>query len=190
MAIYIGRLDPQKGLPDLLDAAEHVVGQRPDWHLALVGDGPDSGWLLEQIARRIALRDKIHWLGPRPDVPSLLESADVLVHSALWEGMPNVVLEAMAARRPVIGTAVEGTEDLVIPGETGWLVPPRDPASLGRALIEAADSPGLCRRYGEAGRLRVEKDFSLESTVAAYEHLWAGILGFQLPGTDASPNDS
>ena len=102
----------------------------------------------------------------------------MLVLASLWEGMPNAVLEAMAARRPVVGTAVEGTEDLVVPGQTGWLVPPRDPAALSRALIEAADSPERCQRYGEAGRLRVEHEFSLETTVAAYERLWSAILGF------------
>jgi starch synthase (maltosyl-transferring) len=97
--------------------------------------------------------------------------------------MPNVVLEAMAARRPVIGTAVEGTDELVVPDRTGWLVPPRDITALCRALLEAANSPEDCRRYGAAGRLRAEQEFSLEKTVAAYEHLWAGILGFRLPSS-------
>jgi starch synthase (maltosyl-transferring) len=86
----------------------------------------------------------------------------------------------MAARRPVVGTAVEGTEDLVVPGQTGWLVPARDVDALSRALIEAADSPEPCRRYGEAGRLRLEREFSLEATVRAYERLWAAVLGYHL----------
>jgi len=186
LAVCVGRLDVQKGLPNLLEAAERVILQRPDWHLVLAGDGPSRDWLLAQLANRPRLRDNVHWLGRRDDVPSLLKSADVLVHASLWEGMPNAVLEAMAARRPVIGTAVEGTEDLVIPGRTGWLVPPRDVAALCGALIEAADSAEYRRRYGEAGRLRVEQEFSLDRTVAAYEHLWAGILGFRLPNTETS----
>jgi len=186
LAVCVSRLDVQKGLPDLLEAAERVILQRPDWHLVLAGDGPSRGWLLAQLAERPRLRANVHWLGHRNDVPSLLKAADVLVHASLWEGMPNAVLEAMAARRPVIGTAVEGTEDLVIPGQTGWLVPPRDVAAFCVALIEAADSAEYCRRYGEAGRLRVEQEFSLDRTVAAYEHLWAGILGFRLPSTEAS----
>jgi len=190
LALCVGRLDVQKGLPDLLEAAEGVILQRPDWHLVLAGDGPSRNWLLAQLAERPRLRDNVHWLGRRDDVPSLLKSADVLVHASLWEGMPNAVLEAMAARRPVIGTAVEGTEDLVVPGRTGWLVPPRDVAALCRALIEAADSPEYRHRYGEAGRLRVEQEFSLERTVAAYEHLWAGILGYRLPNTESSRTDS
>jgi starch synthase (maltosyl-transferring) len=178
LALWVGRIALQKGLPDLLDAAERVIAQRPGWHLALAGDGPQSNWLVQQLAARAPLRDRVHWLGRRDDVPSLLQSADLLVHSSLWEGMPNAVLEAMAARRPVVATAVEGTEDLVVPGQTGWLVPAGDAAALSRALIEAADSPECRRRYGEAGRLRVEEVFSLETTVSAYERLWAAILGF------------
>jgi starch synthase (maltosyl-transferring) len=176
LAIFVGRLDPQKGLPDLLDAAERVVARRPDWHLAIVGDGPERPRLLEAIEGRSALGDRVRWLGRRDDVPGLLKSADVLVLPSLWEGMPNAVLEAMAARRAVVGTAVEGTEDLVVPGETGWLVPPRDPAALADALDEAAADPDR-RRYGEAGRLRVEREFSLDAVVAAYERLWADALG-------------
>jgi glycosyltransferase involved in cell wall biosynthesis len=185
LALYVGRLDPQKGLPDLLHAAEGVIPQRPDWHLALAGDGPSRTWLLERLAEQPQLREKTHWLGHRDDVPGLLKAANVLVHASLWEGMPNVVLEAMAARLPVIGTAVEGTEDLIAPSETGWLVPPRDSKALSQALLEAADSPERCHRYGDAGRQRIEKQFSIETTVEAYERLWAGILGLQLPDRHA-----
>jgi starch synthase (maltosyl-transferring) len=180
LALFVGRLDPQKGLPDLLDAAERVIARRPDWHLALAGDGPERDWLLGALAARPALRDRVRWLGRRDDVPGLLKAADVLVQASHWEGMPNAVLEAMAARRAVVGTAVEGTEDLVVPGETGWLVPPRDPAALAHALEEAAEDPDRCRRYGQAGRLRVEREFTLDAVVAAYERLWAGVLGLRL----------
>jgi starch synthase (maltosyl-transferring) len=183
LALYAGRLDPQKGLPDLLEAAERVIARRPGWHLAMAGDGPQRAWLLDQLELRPMLRDRVRWLGPREDLPGLLKSSDLLVLASLWEGMPNIVLEAMAARRPVVGTAVEGTEDLVVPGQTGWLVPPRDPAALSQALLEAADDPARCRRYGEAARLRVEREFAIESTVAAYERLWAGVLGYSSPSS-------
>ncbi len=180
LALFVGRLDPQKGVDDLLDAAERVMAHRPDWHLALAGDGPERERLLGRIAAHATLRDRVRWLGRRDDVPGLLKSADVLVQASHWEGMPNAVLEAMAARRAVVGTAVEGTEDLVVPGETGWLVPPRDSAALEHALGEAAEDPDRCCRYGEAGRLRVEREFSLDAVVAAYERLWAGVLELRL----------
>jgi glycosyltransferase involved in cell wall biosynthesis len=190
LALCVGRLDPQKGLPDLMEAAERVTAQRPKWYLAIAGDGPNRPWLQEQLNKQPRMQKRILWLGRRNDVPGLLKTANVLVHASLWEGMPNVVLEAMAARLPVIGTAVEGTEDLVLPGQTGWLVPPADPEALARALIEAADSPECCRRFGEEGRLRVEREFSLETTVEAYERLWAGILGLQLRSGELSRSGS
>jgi starch synthase (maltosyl-transferring) len=179
LALFIGRLDAQKGLPDLLDAAERVVALRQGWHLALVGDGPERPWLLGRMADRPALAGHVRWLGRRDDVPSLLAAADVLVLASHWEGMPNVVLEAMAARRAVVATAVEGTEELVIPGRSGWLVPPRDVPALADALLDAADSPDRLRRYGEAGRARVEAEFSLDRMASAYQRLWAGLLGLE-----------
>ena len=92
-----------------------------------------------------------------------------------------MVLEAMAARRAVVATAVEGTEDLVLPRQTGWLVPPRDTDSLAHALLEAARDPALCQLMGQNGRDHAMRAFSLEHTVAAYERLWARILGYQIP---------
>jgi glycosyltransferase involved in cell wall biosynthesis len=181
LALYVGRLDRQKGLPDLLAAAQTVIGSHPGWHLAIAGDGPERDWLTHQLETTPSLRSHVHWLGRRDDIPSLLKTADLLVLPSLWEGMPNVVLEAMAAGRPVVGTAVEGTEDLVIPGETGWLVPAGCPTELAHALVEAARSPNICRRYGIAGRHRVDHHFSIDATVIAYECLWARLLGLALP---------
>jgi starch synthase (maltosyl-transferring) len=180
LALFIGRVDVQKGLPDLLDAAEWVIARRADWHLVLVGDGPERPWLLEQVATRRVLRERVHWLGQRNDVPALLAAADVLVLPSLWEGMPNVILEAMAARCAVVATMVEGSEELVSPGQTGWLVPPRAPLALGQALFEAAVDPDRRRGYGAAGRIRVEAEFSLPRMVEAYQRLWAGVLGLAL----------
>ena len=181
LALYVGRLDPQKGLPDLLDAAGRVVDRRPDWHLVLAGDGPERDRLRALAEDRPRLAGRVHWLGRRGDVPSLLKAADVLVLPSLWEGMPNAVLEAMAARLPVVATAVEGTEDLVAPGETGWLVPRASPGPLADALLDAASDPDRLRRFGDAGRARVERDFAPSRTVLAYERLWAGLLGLERP---------
>jgi starch synthase (maltosyl-transferring) len=181
LALAVGRLDVQKGVADLLVAAERVVAECPRWHLALAGDGPSRAWLLEQIASRPALLGRVHWLGQRRDVPGLLKAADVLVLASRWEGMPNVVLEAMAAGRAVVATAVEGSEDLVVPGQTGWLVPARSPGALGTALLAAAAVPELCEQYGAAARTRVENQFSLDQMVTAYERLWHGLLGYRRP---------
>ena len=181
LALFVGRLDVQKGIGDLLTAAEWVISQCPAWHLALAGNGPCRIWLLEQIAARPKLTGHIHWLGNRDDIPGLLRAADVLVLPSLWEGMPNVILEAMAASRAVIATSVEGTSEVVIGGETGWLVPARDPESLGAAMLNAAIDPERCRAFGLKGRERVLHHFSIDQTVAAYDRLWSQILGLKTP---------
>ncbi len=181
LTLYVGRLDPQKGLKFLLEAAAKVAEARPDWHLALAGDGPLREPLQAQAETFSSLSGRVHWLGRRDDVPSLLKVADLLVLPSLWEGMPNVVLEAMAARLAVVATRVEGTEDLVVPDRTGWLVPPADPDKLASALIDAATDRQRLARFGEAGRQRVEATFTPPRVVEAYERLWAGILGFEPP---------
>ncbi len=182
LALYVGRLDPQKGVPFLLDAAGRVAAADPAWHLAIAGDGPERAALVALAATIPPLAERLHWLGRRDDVPALLKAADLLVLPSLWEGMPNVVLEAMAARRAVVATEVEGTEDLVLPGRSGWLVPPGDPAALANALRDAASDPARLRRHGEAGRARVEARFTPKRVVDAYERLWAGILGYETHG--------
>ena len=179
LTLYVGRLDPQKGLGYLLGAASKVAEVRPDWHLALVGDGPDRDALRSRSEDDPTLEGRVHWLGRRDDVPALLKGADVLVLPSLWEGMPNVVLEAMAARLAVVGTAVEGTEELIIPDRTGWLVPPGDAGALAVALLDAADDPSRLHRFGEAARDRVEASFTPGRVVEAYERLWAGVLGLE-----------
>jgi starch synthase (maltosyl-transferring) len=189
VALSIGRLEVQKGLPFLLDAAERVIERRRDWRLIMVGDGPERDWLRRRVDASPLLKGRVHWLGRRDDVPRLLKMADVLVLSSIWEGMPNVVLEAMAAGRAVVATAVEGSEDLVVPGQTGWLVPPRDARALSEVLFDAAVDPSRLGRYGQAGRERVAAGYSLGAMVSAYERLWAGVLGLECSAFHA-PNCS
>ena len=177
LALFVGRLDVQKGLDVLLESAAVVARARPDWHLALAGDGPLRAALLDHAAHLPDLAGRVHWLGRRDDVPALLRTADLMVLPSRWEGMPNVVLEAMAAGLPVVATRVEGTEDLVIPGQTGWLVPPGAVDPLADALLAATD-PARRRAFGQNGRSRVEAEFTPERVVAAYDHLWASVLGW------------
>jgi glycosyltransferase involved in cell wall biosynthesis len=180
LALFVGRLDMQKGLPILLKAAAEVAKDDPRWHLVLVGDGPGRDDV-RGAAESPNLAGRLHPIGRRDDVPSLLRAADLLVLPSFWEGMPNVVLEAMAARRAVVATSVEGTEDLVVPGATGWLVPPADSDALARALLDAASDPDRLRRFGDAGRARVESEFTPGGVIDAYERLWAGVLGYEIP---------
>jgi starch synthase (maltosyl-transferring) len=178
VALFVGRIDVQKGVADLLDAAAKVAVERKDWHLVLVGDGPDLRKHRARTETDTRLARRVHWLGRRDDIAALLNAADLLVLPSLWEGMPNVVLEAMASRRAVVATDVEGSEDLVVPGRTGWLIPAGDPARLASALLEAHSDSERLRRYGDAAREWVDTHYSWASAIRAYEQLWARILGF------------
>lgn len=185
LALTVGRLDVQKGLGDLLAAVERVIPARPRFRLAIVGDGPLRDWLDAEIAARPTLTGRVSRLGRRDDAPGLMRSADLLIHAALWEGMPNVILEAMAARLPVVATRVEGAEELVAPGRTGWLVPPSSPDHLASAILEAIDDPEASRRMGRAGRDEVEAEYSLNRVVSLHDELWSRILGYK--PIDATP---
>jgi starch synthase (maltosyl-transferring) len=182
ISLFAGRLDAQKGLPYLLDAAELVAQKHKNWHLVMMGhDGSESEWFHERRQSSPVLQKHLHWLGFRTDVREILKSSDLLILPSLWEGMPNVVLEAMAAGKAVIGTDVEGTNELILPEQTGWIVPPENAQALADALMESIQKPDLTKKFGIAGRLRVEQNYTLERTIEAYSRLWSDVLHLQQP---------
>ena len=110
-------------------------------------------------------------------MPDILAAADLSVLPSLSEGLPNAVLESMAAGVPVVATSVGGTPELVEDGVTGLLVPPRDAEALAVAIARLIGNPALARRFGEAGRRRVHDRFSMAAMVRATERLYLGLLG-------------
>lgn len=166
VALAAGRFTPQKGYDLLIEAARRL----PDPALVLIaGDGPGLEDARAAVARTGA---PVRLLGRRDDLPDLLAAADLLVIPSRFEGLPLVVLEAMAAGRAVLGTDVAGTRDAVAHGETGWLVPPEDPAVLGEALAHWLPDAQALARAGAAGRRRWAARFTAErmaaETLAAY----------------------
>ena len=176
---------PDKGHDDLLEAAQALEarGLRADW--LLVGEGA----LLptyQARARALGLGDSIHFLGRRADVPAVLARVDLVVHPSWAEGFPNAVLEAMTAGRPVVATRVGGIPEVVLDGETGRLVPPRQPRALADAIF--ALCAGRSRRarlaeLGRGGRARVEARFSAERMTTAVEALYTEL-------TDGAPRSA
>jgi glycosyltransferase involved in cell wall biosynthesis len=166
------RLDPQKGQGYLLQAAAQV----PQARFVLAGEGPERA-SLEAQARQLGLEERVSFLGYRADVPDLLAGCDLFVLPSLYEGLPLVVLEAMAAGKPVLATAVGGTDEAVIHGQTGWLVPPADPAALAWAIRLLLSDSALARRLALAGQAQVQREFSADLMVRqvtqAYEQLLA-----------------
>ncbi len=147
----------------------------PKFQVVCVGGGPK----LEEarsLARQLGLGDRILFTGVRADVPEILSALDLVVSSSQWEGMPNVIMEAMAGSKPVVATAVGGTPELVIPGETGLLVPPRDPEAIAQACQKMIENPGQALKMGKAGRSRIEKFFSIEKMVRDTENIYQRLL--------------
>jgi glycosyltransferase involved in cell wall biosynthesis len=166
--VCVGRLAPQKGQSDLLDAWSAVRAGLPGAALALVGDGPDR----DALAARAAGEPGVLLAGARDDVPDWLAAADVVVVPSRWEGMALAPLEAMACGRSVVATDVTGIADSVVP-EAGAVVPPGDVATLAAALLERLREPGQADAEGWAGRVHVEGHHDAVSSAAAVAELCA-----------------
>jgi glycosyltransferase involved in cell wall biosynthesis len=151
----LARLAPQKGLTYLVSALPAILAQHPDTYALVVGEGylrPD----LEAQARSLGVESRLLLVGYHANVVDYLRASDIFVLPSLFEGMPLSILEAMGAGLPVIATAVDGTPEVVIEGETGLLVPPADPPALAQAVNRLLDDRQLAARLGRAGRARAD----------------------------------
>ena len=165
--LTVGRLDPQKGLGDLVEAAALVASRIPQAQFLIVGEGPERSRIERDISAR-GLGDRVHLAGWRADIPEIMAAGSVLVLSSHWEGLPNVVLEGMAAGLPVVATRVEGVNELVIEGQTGLLVRAQSPDQLALAIEQILTDPEQTRLFGEAGRRRVQAEFSWTAMTSRY----------------------
>jgi glycosyltransferase involved in cell wall biosynthesis len=169
----VANLVAYKGHRDLIEALALVAGDLPEpWRLLAIGRDDGVGAALKQTAEAAHIADHILWLGERSDVSALLAASDIFVLPSHQEGFSNALLEAMAARVAAVATAVGGNLDAVADGETGLLVPPRQPQALADAILRLAKDPDLRRRFAEGGRRRVEQRFTLDVCVDRYEKLY------------------
>lgn len=167
----IGRLVSQKGFDVLLASLVQLTDQ--DATLLMVGDGPAQDSLVRQAAA-LGISKRVHFAGFRSDVPRLMGSFDLYVHPARFEGMPNAVLEAMAAGCPIVATNVDGTPELIEDGQHGWLVPPENVSALADAMDAALKNPTEARRRGRCAQARAESEFSEQAMVLAWERALHG----------------
>jgi glycosyltransferase involved in cell wall biosynthesis len=146
-----------------------------DVTLVVVGDGSERG-ALETLADDLDVTGKIRWAGHRRDVPFLLPAFDLFIQPSLHEGLPNTVLEAMAAGLPVVATDVGGTPEVVVDGVTGLLVPPRDSSALAEAVAMLLSDQNLRHDMGQAGRERVANHFAVRHMIEQTEQLYEQLL--------------
>jgi len=169
VVLAAGRLSPEKGFQTLLEAAPAIL--RENVGLVLFGEGslrPD----LERRAAELGVADRFRMPGFRSDLDSLIGVAEAVVLPSFTEGLPNVALEASAAGVPVVATAVGGTPEVIADGETGFLVPPGQPAELAAKLNHLLNDATLRTRFGDAGRDRMRERFTFAGQAAAYVKLF------------------
>lgn len=178
----VGSLIERKGHGYLLDAfARLCVAGLDKTALLVVGEGEEEASLKRKCSE-LGVGGRVFFLGHRKDVQSIVRDIDCLVVPSTMEGMPFVILEAMTASKPVIASKIYGIPEVIVEGETGFMVPPRDVDSLCAAMQRVIENPALCRRMGAAGRTRVESSFSLERMVREVESVYQAVLsGGPLP---------
>ena len=171
----VARQEPEKGVDVLIEAFPHVVAAFPDAVLAVIGLGTQMR-ANQDAAVAGGARDRIEFCGVLTNPAPAIAEADVIVLPSRREGLPVVVLEAFALERPVVASNVGGTPDVVRDGDTGWLVPPDDPAALAAALIAAATDPDEARARGVRGAALVAERYSIGVLVDRIEAILGGLI--------------
>ncbi len=167
--LVAARLSEEKGLTYLLEAMPLLWRERPEAWLLIAGDGPQARILQE---RAEALGGRIRMLGMRSDVPRLMAAADVFCLPSLVEGLPLALAEAMGHGLPAVASRVGGVPELIREGETGLLVPPRDPEQLAQKLLLLLGDPALRQQVGSAGRALVRREFTLDRMIGRFEAVY------------------
>ncbi len=172
----VARLEDQKGLDLLLDAVPYLRAVLPDVRVVIVGGGSREADL-KRHAEAIGVADRVIFTGWRMDAAELIQAFDCFALPSNFEGMPVVLLEAMAMGRPIVGTAVGGVPEVVRDGYSGVLVRSREPAVFAEALLRVAAHRGTAERMGRNGRSLYEQQFTAKAMVRAYEALYDKHLG-------------
>ena len=176
--VYLGRLHEEKGVEHLVTAFHGLLQAHPAARLLLAGDGP-SRRFLELAVDTLRLKPFVRFLGTVADAWPLLAGADIFALPSLREGMPNALLEAMAASLPSVATAVGAVPEMVTDGRESFVVPPGDAGALALALAELAARPALRQVMGTLAHRKVEDAYRIETTVAGIERLYEELLGRQ-----------
>lgn len=171
----VGRLVPVKGHTYLIKAIQKVVKVIPEAKFLFVGDGELKPKLSEEI-KSYDLQRNVFLLGARSDIATILSCINVFLLPSLNEGFGMVLIEAMAARKPVIATNVGGVPEVIINGTTGILVPPEDPEAFSSAIIKLYNNPEMSLEMGLAGYKRAKKLFNIETTVHELEELYEALI--------------
>ena len=173
--LAVGRLHRQKGFDLLIDAVSRIRNTDENLHLAIVGEGPERAALEAMVATR-RCQNEVTLLGYRRDLPELMAGADLFVLSSRWEGMPNVVMQAMLSGIPVVAANVEGIEDLIVHEQSGLIVEKNNPEHLANALVRMLKDKELCQRLAGNAQTVIENQFTWEAAAQLYERVYLHLV--------------
>jgi glycosyltransferase involved in cell wall biosynthesis len=177
-----GRLTSEKRVDLFLEAARRVASRIPECRFLVVGAG-DLLEPMKRLATEMGLDSKVLFTGERNDMDRVLSALDLLALSSDFEGLPNVVMEAMAAGRPVVATDLGGCRELIVDGVTGCLVPVGDPGAMAERMIQVLSLPDRGRSMGAAGSERIRSEFSIAAMVERFEALFLNVCGKNVPAS-------
>lgn len=175
----VGRLIERKGHHELVECWPSVLDAHPDAKLVLVGDGPEKEALMRR-AERNSVRESVQFLGTRDDVPELLDAMDVFAFPSHYEGLPGALLEAMAARLPIVATPVDGNAELLREGVDGTFVPPKRPDALGEAVRTLLEDQETANQLAANASERAHRQFTLDAMISDFEHLYRTLVEGQI----------
>lgn len=175
---YVGKLVPRKGVDTLIEAMGILAGRDTPTPLLVVAGIGELRESMEARAAELGIAGRVRFLGklPHDDVPLAMAAGDVFVLPSLSEGLPTVVCEAMSCGRPVVATAVDGTPEIVRDGETGFLVPPKDPAALAAALAQVLDDPALAARMSYRADVIAAERYTWDANARDMERIYSELL--------------
>jgi glycosyltransferase involved in cell wall biosynthesis len=182
-----GRLAPEKGLEDLLQAVRMLAYRTPRFTMALAGDGPLRP-TLEQMIAALGLQGRVRLLGFRRDIPALLAAADIIVLPSHREGLSIALLEAMAMGRPIVATAIGSNLEVTQNGRCAVVVPAGRPEALAESIAELLESPNRARQIGELARSEYLRSYSLDRMLSNYHRVYLELLGDR--ASDACPQSA
>ncbi|MCK5255586.1 MAG: glycosyltransferase [Deltaproteobacteria bacterium] len=171
----VGRLHEQKGHYYLVQAVSRVQKEFPKVKLLVTGEGEEEN-NLKKLVKSLDLMNEVIFAGLSSDMERILPMAELFILPSLWEGLPNALLEAMAAGKPVVATKVGGIPEIVVHGETGMLIPPGDTDALTAAILDLLQNRLKAKDMGEAGRIRAGKRFSIYKMIEKTENLYQELL--------------
>ncbi len=176
----IGRLHYQKGYEFLIEASMSVIANYPNVKFVLIGDG-ELRAQLESSAKKKGVFNSFTFLGNQTNIPELLAQIDIFVLPSLWEGLPLVLLEAMASQKPIVATNVNGVVEIIGSEKEGILVPPQNSVALSSAIIHLLEDKELSKKLAEAGYKKVLNEFNLNKMIEKTESVYLNYTQNKIP---------